>query len=114
MTKVYVSGPYSKGDVVLNVRKAILVAEEISQAGLTPYIPHLTHFWHLIAPHQYEFWMKYDLEWLETCDILYRIYGESSGADREVEWAYELGIPVVHNMMELLDWTRYANVETDI
>lgn len=107
-TKVYIAGPYTKGGEARNVRNAIFLAEEIREAGLTPYIPHLTHFWDMIVPHDYEFWMAYDLEWLESCDVLYRMYGESSGADREVKLAKGLGIPVVYSMKELLDWVRYS------
>ena len=82
--KIYIAGPYTKGDVVLNVRNALDVAEYVASLGAVPFVPHLTHFWHLVHPHDWEFWMKYDEHWLEACPGLIRIKGESKGADREV------------------------------
>ena len=100
---VYVAGSYTQGDTILNVRNAILTAEELVEVGLVPYVPHLSAFWHFIAPHEYQFWLDYDLKWLEHCDILLRIPGESHGADREVEYAIERGIPVYYSIEELLE-----------
>jgi len=97
MTKVYIAGPYSKGDVAQNVRRAIEVADILVTHGYTPYIPHLTHFWHMVCPRPYDFWLDYDNEWLKLCDAIYRIPGESSGADKEVKLATQLGIPVFEN-----------------
>jgi hypothetical protein len=85
--RVYVAGPYSKGDVVLNVRNAIAAADTLLAAGHTPFIPHLTHLWHLVSPKTYEEWLAIDLDWLKCCDALVRLPGESSGADREVVYA---------------------------
>ena len=98
---VYVAGPYSKGDVALNVRYALEVAEALIDKGFTPYIPHLTHFWHLVFPHDIEFWYAYDLEWLAKCDALLRLTGESIGADKEVRFAQDHGIPVFHYYKDL-------------
>lgn len=101
--KVYVAGPYTKGDVVVNVRAAIMMGNNLRALGFTPFIPHLTHFWHLVQPHEYQYWMEYDMEWLMSCDILFRLTGESTGADMEVEMAKKLGIPVVESIPELYD-----------
>jgi hypothetical protein len=81
---VYVAGPYTSGDVAVNVRNAIEAGDKLFQAGLLPHIPHLTHFWHLIFPHDTEFWYQYDLHWLKIADVLLRLPGESSGADNEL------------------------------
>lgn len=97
---VYIAGPYSKGDVGENVRNAVLVADEVSAFGHVPYIPHLTHLWHMILPHEYEFWMDYDFEWLKKCDCLIRLSGESKGADEEVRFAKKLSIPVYDGIYE--------------
>ena len=95
MKYIYIAGPYGKGDVALNVRKAVEVGEFYRSQGYVPYIPHLTHLWHLISPHDWQYWIDYDLEWLKKCDVLCRIQGESKGADIEVEEAKRLGIKVV-------------------
>jgi hypothetical protein len=98
---IYVAGPYSNGDMVLNVRNAVLAAEELIKLEFIPYIPHLTMFWHIITPHKYSFWIDYDLRWLDKCEALLRLPGESKGADAEVEYAKESNIPVYYSIEEL-------------
>ncbi len=102
--KVYVAGPYTKGDVAVNVREAIKVGNELFDLGFLPYIPHLTHFWHLIFPRTYKDWLDYDNEFLPDCDVLLRIPGESSGADHEVKLAEEYLIPVFFTIDDLLEY----------
>jgi hypothetical protein len=94
MKKVYIACAYTKGDPCLNVRSAVFAADRLLDAGYAPLVPILSHLWHLISPHDYETWMRLDLEWLPCCDALVRLPGESSGADREVAEARRLGIPV--------------------
>jgi hypothetical protein len=91
---VYLAGPYSKGDVAQNVHRMLRVADYLANLGVMCYVPLLTHFWHLVYPREYEFWMKYDLLFLEKCDCLIRLKGESAGADREVDHAKRLKMPV--------------------
>ena len=93
--KVYIAAPYTNGDTVQNVRTAIDFAESLANCGLIPFVPHLTHFWHFVHPHDIEFWYAYDIEWLKACDLLVRLPGESSGADEEVRIAETMGIPVI-------------------
>lgn len=92
--RVYVCGPYTLGDVADNVRVAIETAHILMNAGCAPYVPHLTHFWHIHRPRQYEEWIALDLEWLRLCDVVVRIPGQSRGADLECAEAARLGIPV--------------------
>jgi Domain of unknown function (DUF4406) len=92
--KVYIAGPYTKGDVAVNVRKAYEAANTLADLGFAPFVPHGTHFWHMIFPRPYEFWLELDKEFLPFCDALLRLTGESSGADGEVELARQLKIPV--------------------
>lgn len=98
--KIYVAGPYS-GNVMSNIQDAIGVGDLILIVGGIPFIPHLTGFWDLLYPHPYEKWMEYDFEWIRSCDAVYRIGKESAGADREVELAESLGIPVFLSFDEL-------------
>jgi hypothetical protein len=104
--KIYVAGPYTKGDVVENVQKAIVLGNNLRALGHLPFIPHLTMFWHFLIPHKIEYWYAYDMEWLEMCDAVFRLPGESVGADREVERAKELGKPVYYSFDELPDVKR--------
>lgn len=91
---IYVAGPYSGGDPVINTRKAIDAGEQLMTLGYVPFIPHLTHLWHLINPHDIDFWYEYDNEWIRKCDALLRLPGESKGADMEVALAFKLGLIV--------------------
>jgi hypothetical protein len=99
--KVYIASPYSNGNQEVNVNRSILAGEMIASAGFYPYLPLLTHYWHMIAPHEIEFWYKMDLVWLKTCDAVLRLDGESKGADAEVEFAKANGIPVFFGISEL-------------
>jgi len=99
--RVYVAGPYSGGDVALNVRRAILAGEALLARGHSSYIPHLTHFWQLLVPHAYEVWLEQDLVWLEQCEAVLRLSGESLGADREVAIARLRGIPVYDSLVDM-------------
>ena len=98
---VYVASPYTKGDVAVNVRRNIEAANSLAEAGFVPFAPLLSHFWHLLHPQPYEFWTKYDLDWLDRCDAIVRLPGESSGADAEVSRAMELRLPVYFGLEQL-------------
>lgn len=98
---IYIAGPYSKGDVVLNVCEAVQVGDALLSLGHTPFIPHMTYTWHMVIPHDIDYWYEYDMEWLKKCDAVYRIKGASVGADLEVQKALELGLPVFYNFSDL-------------
>jgi hypothetical protein len=104
MKKVYIAGPYSKGDREFNVRQALIFAEHLTQLGFIPYVPHLSHFWDLQHPHDHKFWLDYDRHWLEVCACLLRIPGESAGADQEMKWALDMGKPVFLDIESLVEW----------
>ena len=91
---VYVASPYTLGDVGENVRANIDAAEKLANADYVPFVPLLSHFWHMIHWHDYQFWIDQTMAWLEKCDAVVRLPGISQGADAEVERAKELGIPV--------------------
>jgi len=97
---VFLSGPYNNGDTARNVHDAIMYADAILKRGHIPFIPHLTHFWHLVSPKLYEFWLEYDLKFLPFCDCVFRMVGYSKGADKEVEAALKLGKTVYYYDIE--------------
>lgn len=99
--KIYVAGPYTRGDVDENVRNAITVGDKLRALGHTPFIPHLSHFWHLIIPHDYQYWMDYDIEWLMECDAVFRIEGDSKGADIEVHIAELYDMPIYRSYEDI-------------
>jgi hypothetical protein len=94
MKRIYVAGPYTLGDVAVNVANAIDTADRLMNIGFMPFVPHMSHFWHYRHPRPYEQWLEWCLDWVEQCDGLLRIPGESKGADREVAHALKHGIPV--------------------
>ena len=102
--RVYIAGPYTEGDVAVNVANAIKAGTQVLDAGHTPFIPHLTHFWHMLFPHEYHTWIAYDNVWVMVCDALIRLPGESSGADGEVRLASQVHIPVFYSVEEFLKY----------
>ena len=99
---VYVSGPYTKGDVIENIRIACDTADKLLEKGHIPYIPHLSAFWHLVSLKSYDEWMRIDAAFIPRCDCLLRIPGESKGGDIEVQIAQRLDIPVYFSIDELI------------
>ena len=104
MQLIYVSGPYTHGDVAWNVHNAVKIGLEIIALGHAPYIPHLSHFIHYMTPQPYETWMKVDLRTLRSCDALFRVHGYSPGAEREVAAAKYIKLPVFGDLKELREW----------
>lgn len=96
--KIYVAGPYTKGDVAVNVRNAFEAANQLADLGYAPFVPHGTHFWHMMFPRPYNFWLDLDNQFLPDCAAVLRLPGESFGADKEVVLAENLGIPVFHSI----------------
>lgn len=104
---VYVAGPYTKPDPAQNSAHAIRRCTELLDSGLVlPYCPHLSILWDMLTPRPYETWLGLDLDIIEHCQALYRIRGESSGADREVARARELGLPVFHTVGHVYGWAK--------
>ena len=99
--KIYIAGPYTQGDVAVNVNSAIHAGDYVSRLGHIVFIPHLSHFWHLLIPHIYDFWMAQDEAWLMECDAVLRIEGASKGADQEVKIAKAHGKRIYYSVFEI-------------
>lgn len=111
MKYIYIAAPYTIGDSVINIRKAIVSAEELIEAGFVPFVPHLSHLWHLCSPHGYEYWMRLDKEWILSCDGLLRLDGDSHGADIEVAYALDNGIKVFYSLQEVKTFALERSLE---
>lgn len=85
----------------MNVRKAYEIGNILLENGFAPYIPHSTHFWHMLFPKPWSYWLELDKEFLLICDAIYRINGESKGADLEIEFAKEYDIPQFDDITKL-------------
>ncbi len=99
--KVYVASPYTLGDVAVNVKFQMDYADQLMNFGFYPFIPLYSHFQHMAHPRPYEDWIYIDLVWVEACDCILRLGGESKGADGEVRYANQLGKPVFYSLNEL-------------
>lgn len=106
MLVVYIAGPISKGDQETNVRTAIWYADRLADAGMSPIVPHLNYYWQALYHRSYESWMALDFALIVKCDLLLRIPGESSGADREVVFARGKGIPVFFTVEDAIKYNN--------
>lgn len=105
MKHIYVAGPLSSDPIGCTLT-AINHGNELLRAGLFPFIPHLSVWLDKIHPQDYERWMRYDFAWISKCDALFRFPGHSPGADREIEYAKRLGIPVFHDVESVIEWAK--------
>ena len=103
--RIYVAGPYSDPDPLTreqNVERAMAAGLALLDAGHFPFIPHLLHFFDAWATTQgrsipSETYLRWDAEFLACCDGLLYL-GASPGAERELELAVRLGMPVFSRM----------------
>lgn len=100
---VYLAAAYSHPDPVENTHSAIRAGLNLYDTGLCGVIiPHVTLAAHLVAPRPVDYWYRFDLDQLAACDALLRLPGDSTGADKEVAYATEHGIPVFRTRVGLL------------
>lgn len=109
LARIYIAGPYSQGDTAVNVRNAYEAANRLADLGFAPFVPHATHFWHLLFPRPYDFWLDLDNQFLSCCEGLLRLPGASNGADKEVKLARDLNIPVFTDIEEVAKHFRNKN-----
>lgn len=102
--RIYVAGPLTLGDVGDNIHQALMVGNLIRSMGAYPFVPHLFFFWNMMFRKPENEWINLDLVWLETCDAVFRLEGESNGAEIEVNHAKSLGIPVFYSIGDLKDF----------
>lgn len=114
MIKVYIASPYTLGDVAVNVRKQMLIADYLITMGYAPFVPLYSHFQHIFSLRPYEDWIKLDRQWLYQCDCVLRLPGESKGADEEVKYAKSVGISVFYSINELAEHYKYDKRAKDI
>ena len=100
--KIYIASPYTNGDQAANVRVQLEAMHLLMKAGHLPFAPLLSHFAQIVYPKLYNDWMIYDMGWLEACDAVLRLPGESPGADLEVKHAKLLHIPISYNIDDFI------------
>jgi len=103
----YIAGPYTAGDPVENTHNTLRFADSLHDLGfVTCVVPHISLFWHVVNPRHYQHWLDYDLALLKRCDCLFRLPGDSNGADAEVQYAERNNIPVFTETYSLMEWAK--------
>jgi hypothetical protein len=92
--RVYVAGPISS-EPFEGIHRGFEAGRKLFLDGMAPYVPHFDAFWFL-PEGNWNAYLEYDLEFVSVCDAVYRLAGESKGADLECKIAKELGIPVFY------------------
>ena len=110
MKIIYISSPYTKGDVADNTAVQMNAAHTIMDLGQCPVAPLLSHFLHIHRARPYQDWLAIDLAIIPKMDAVLRLPGESSGADQEVMVAEALGIPVCYGWEELDNWLTWGEL----
>lgn len=101
MKYIYLSHPISKGNQFANIHISAKAYIELMNMGFIVYWPGGSVLCEMIMPQHYESWMTQDKAWIDRCDAVVRLAGESNGCDREVLHAKENGIPVFYGVGEL-------------
>jgi len=108
--KIYIASPYTIGDHLENVNVQMDMYYDLVQLGYLPFAPLYSHYIHERNPLPYDIWMEIDYAWIDSCDCLLRLPGESNGADLEVKYAEEKGMPIFYSVEEL---TNYIEEKPD-
>jgi hypothetical protein len=103
VTRVYIAGPISAGNQFVNVREAVLAGQQLVEAGLVPFIPHMNCIWEMICGKKpLASWLQWDFAWLAVCDAVLRLPGESPGSDSEVIAALRSGLQVFFSAEDVI------------
>ncbi len=112
-TRVYIAGPMTNGTGnaynMGKINAAIEIHLFLIKAGFVPHCPHLTVFAEFMSPNRidYEEWLELDMCYIDDCDVLLRLEGDSAGADKEVAYAESTGKPVFRTLGSLLKSCNY-------
>lgn len=112
---VYIAGPIT-GDPWGCVRKATEAARALAtDYRFDAYLPQLSVLHEMFDPQPYGWWIEHGLNVLSRCDGLIRLPGDSQGADRETEYAKDLGLPVLYRVdstfSDLREWETYVRAQ---
>ncbi len=111
---VYIAGPMTIGPREKNMRRAFEVAEDLWAMGYAPFCPQLSFVYDDMFKHTWEEWLEYDEFIITLCKAVFRLDGESKGADREVVFAQEHNIPVFYTTSAFEIWSRHGDVRHNV
>ena len=96
LQRIYISGPITKGNRNLSFYQASEAhLRLIATNDYSIFNPMLSMAMMANNELTWEQWLANDESFIEVCDMVLRLPGESIGADREVKFAESIGIPVV-------------------
>lgn len=102
--RIYIAGPLNHGSEQEkeNISKALSMAQRLIIKGHTPFVPHL--YAHLADEYPIldeKTMLALVMSFLPVCDAVLRLPGTSPGADKEVQRALALKMPVFYNFDEV-------------
>lgn len=116
---VYISGPIkpTTGHTVeRNVADALDIFIELIKLGIPAFCPHLTAaFPSAHTEIDYERWLQFDFCVIDRCTHMFMMprWTISRGAQRERDYAFEIGLPV-YSEMELLSAHVFGHEEATL
>ena len=100
---IYLAGPMALGNMADNIGQAWAAAERLRDAGFTPITPQDNFFGSIVGKRRsHAEWLDIDKPLVLTSVAVIRLPGVSNGADMEVGWARESGIPVYEDVERLI------------
>lgn len=95
MRRVYLSGPITKGNRTTNFAMSCEAHRLLLDDGHAVLNPMLSMMHPDAANITWDQWIVSDLKFVEVCDMVVRLPGESKGADTEVLHAEKHGVSIV-------------------
>ncbi len=111
---IYIAGPYSKPNQVVNTRSACLRYESLRRniPECLVICPHWSITQEMVYPMPHEYWMEHDLYLIRALEhsmipgCISRMPGESAGADMETKLAKELDLSVFTDLGSVYLWAN--------
>jgi hypothetical protein len=115
--RVYIACPISNGDKersvetrTLNLKRATEAFDTLWKMGLAPMNPAFSACHPNWEDVPYRVWTEIDKPWVLASAAVYRVSGESLGADEECDLAFQNGIPVFSELSAL---AAYFGISTE-
>jgi|SRR3990172_5226842 len=94
-TRTYVSHSITgSGDWKQNVKQIQRIGMELRRRGYAPFVPAVAPASAIGRGMTHEDWLECDFPYVQVADVVLRVAGVSPGADAEVAYAQEIGVPV--------------------
>lgn len=103
---VYIAGPLTLNGTHRNVHAACAIWEQFRLNDVIAICPHWSSIQDMVLPICYDSWIKYDFDLIPHCSAIFRMPGDSPGADQETALADRLGIPVFHDFARCTQYLR--------